>query len=167
MTSNLGATALRDDKSVGFNVKDVKQDYKEMEKRIREELKNSFRPEFLNRIDESIVFHSLAKDELHEIVKLMVNAIVKRLKDLDIHVKVTPAAVDVIAKAGFDPEYGARPIRRAIQKEIEDKLSEEMLSGTVKYGDSVTIGARNGEIRISVREAKKEEKTKDLVGSNS
>ncbi|WP_373792282.1 hypothetical protein, partial [Jeotgalibaca porci] len=63
--------------------------------------------------------------------------------------------------------YGARPIRRAIQKEIEDKLSEEMLSGTVKYGDSVTIGARNGEIRISVREAKKEEKTKDLVGSNS
>lgn len=167
MTSNLGATALRDDKSVGFNAKDVKQDYKEMEKRIREELKNSFRPEFLNRIDESIVFHSLAKDELHEIVKLMVNAIVKRLKDLDIHVKVTPAAVDVIAKAGFDPEYGARPIRRAIQKEIEDKLSEEMLSGTVKYGDSVTIGARNGEIRISVREAKKEEKTKDLVGSNS
>lgn len=167
MTSNLGATALRDDKSVGFNVKDVKQDYKEMEKRIREELKNSFRPEFLNRIDESIVFHSLAKDELHEIVKLMVNAIVKRLKDLDIHVKVTPAAVDVIAKAGFDPEYGARPIRRAIQKEIEDKLSEEMLSGTVKYGNSVTIGARNGEIRISVREAKKEEKTKDLVGSNS
>lgn len=167
MTSNLGATALRDDKSVGFNVKDVKQDYKEMEKRIREELKNSFRPEFLNRIDESIVFHSLAKDELHEIVKLMVNTIVKRLKDLDIHVKVTPAAVDVIAKAGFDPEYGARPIRRAIQKEIEDKLSEEMLSGTVKYGDSVTIGARNGEIRISVREAKKEEKTKDLVGSNS
>ena len=167
MTSNLGATALRDDKSVGFNVKDVKQDYKEMEKRIREELKNSFRPEFLNRIDESIVFHSLAKDELHEIVKLMVNAIVKRLKDLDIHVKVTPAAVDVIAKAGFDPEYGARPIRRAIQKEIEDKLSEEMLSGTVKYGDSVTIGARNGEIRISVREAKKEEKAKDLVGSNS
>ena len=167
MTSNLGATALRDDKSVGFNVKDVKQDYKEMEKRIREELKTSFRPEFLNRIDESIVFHSLAKDELHEIVKLMVNTIVRRLKELDIHVKVTPAAIDVIAKAGFDPEYGARPIRRALQKEIEDKLSEEMLSGTVKYGDSVTIGARNGEIRISVREAKKEEKTKDLVGSNS
>lgn len=166
MTSNLGATALRDDKSVGFNVKDVKKDYKEMEKRIREELKTSFRPEFLNRIDESIVFHSLAKDELHEIVKLMVNAIVKRLKDLDIHVKVTPAAIDVIAKAGFDPEYGARPIRRAIQKEIEDKLSEEMLSGTVKYGDSVTIGARNGEIRITVREEKKET-TKDLVGSNS
>ena len=96
----------------------------------------------------------------------MVHAIVKRLKDLDIHVKVTPAAIDVIAKAGFDPEYGARPIRRAIQKEIEDKLSEEMLSGTVKYGNSVTIGARNGEIRITVREEKKET-TKDLVGSNS
>ncbi|MGP6140689.1 ATP-dependent Clp protease ATP-binding subunit [Jeotgalibaca sp. A127] len=170
MTSNLGATAIRDEKSVGFNVKDMKHDYKAMEKRIREELKSTFRPEFLNRIDESIVFHSLDKKELHEIVKLMANTIVKRLKDLDVHVKVTPSAIDVIAKAGFDPEYGARPIRRAIQKEIEDKLSEEMLTGNVKFGDSVTIGARNGEIRISVREDKKEptdETGKDLVGSNS
>src|SRR5699024_5630022 len=93
MTSNLGATALRDEKMVGFNVKDAKHDYTAMEKRIREELKNSFRPEFLNRVDESIVFHSLAEEELHEIVKLMANNIVKRLEELDIHVKITPTAI--------------------------------------------------------------------------
>src|SRR5699024_6161529 len=121
-----------------------------------EELKNSFRPEFLNRIDESIVFHSLEKKELHEIVKLMANVIVKRLADLDIFVKITPAAIDTIAKEGFDPEYGACPIRRAIQKEIEDTLSEEMLSGHIKYGDHVTIGARNGKIRVTVKDEKKE-----------
>ena len=162
MTSNLGATALRDEKSVGFAAKNLKHDYKAMEQRIREELKNSFRPEFLNRIDETIVFHSLEKDELHEIVKLMANSIVKRLKDLDIHVRITPAAIDVIAKAGFDPEYGARPIRRAIQKEIEDKLSEEMLSGLIKFGDTVTIGAQKGSIRISVKPAKAENKDKKV-----
>lgn len=154
MTSNLGATALRDEKTVGFTAKDATQDYLAMEKRIREELKNSFRPEFLNRVDESIVFHPLGKEELHEIVKLMANAIVKRLAELDIHVKITPAAIDVIAKAGFDPEYGARPIRRAIQKEIEDKLSEEMLSGRIRFGDHVTIGASGGVIRITVRNHK-------------
>lgn len=169
MTSNLGATALRDEKLVGFNVKDARHDYTAMEKRIREELKKTFRPEFLNRIDESIVFHSLAEKELNEIVKLMSNSIVERLADLDIHVKITPAAVKVIAKAGFDPEYGARPIRRAIQKEVEDKLSEEMLSGTIKYGDSITVGARGGKIRITVKEEKKEtsKKENELVGSNS
>lgn len=170
MTSNLGATALRDEKMVGFNVKDIKHDYTAMEKRIREELKNTFRPEFLNRIDESIVFHSLEKEQLGEIVKLMAHTITKRLEELDIHIKITPAAIDVIAKVGFDPEYGARPIRRAIQKELEDKLSEEMLSGAIKYGDHVTIGARNGKIRITVKEKKKpttKNKDSELVGSNS
>lgn len=154
MTSNLGATALRDEKSVGFSTKDKKKDHKAMEKRILEELKNTFRPEFINRIDETIVFHSLEKDELTEIVKLMGNTIIKRLKELDIHVKITPAANEVIAKAGFDPEYGARPLRRALQKEVEDRLSEELLNGTVKIGDEVTIGAVKGKIRIQVKEPK-------------
>ncbi len=154
MTSNLGATALRDEKSVGFSTKDKKKDHKAMKKRILEELKNTFRPEFINRIDETIVFHSLEKDELTEIVKLMGNTIIKRLKELDIHVKITPAANEVIAKAGFDPEYGARPLRRALQKEVEDRLSEELLNGTVKIGDEVTIGAVKGKIRIQVKEPK-------------
>lgn len=158
MTSNLGATSLRDEKSVGFSTKDTKKDYKAMEKRILEELKNTFRPEFINRIDETIVFHSLEKNELNEIVKLMAAIIVKRLKDLDIHVKITPAAIEVIAKAGFDPEYGARPLRRALQKEVEDRLSEELLNKTVKIGDHVTIGAAKGKINIQVKELKKKAK---------
>ncbi len=158
MTSNLGATSLRDEKSVGFSTKDTKKDHKAMEKRILEELKNTFRPEFINRIDETIVFHSLEKNELNEIVKLMAAIIVKRLKDLDIHVKITPAAIEVIAKAGFDPEYGARPLRRALQKEVEDRLSEELLNKKVKIGDHVTIGAAKGKINIQVKELKKKAK---------
>lgn len=158
MTSNLGATALRDEKSVGFSLTDKKHDHAAMEKRIREELKNSFRPEFLNRLDETIVFHSLEKKELNEIVKLMSHTIVKRLEDMDIHAKITPAAIDVISKEGFDPEYGARPLRRAIQKKIEDLLSEELLSGKVKIGDNITIGAQKGEIRFTVREPNKGKK---------
>lgn len=158
MTSNLGATALRDEKSVGFSLEDKKHDHKTMEKRILEELKNSFRPEFLNRLDETIVFHSLEKEELNEIVKLMSRTIVKRLEDMDIYAKITPAAIEVISKEGFDPEYGARPLRRAIQKKIEDLLSEELLSGNIKIGDHVTIGAQKGEIRFTVRDPKKSAK---------
>lgn len=154
MTSNLGATALRDEKSVGFGAQDVQQDYTTMRSRILEELKKSFRPEFINRIDEIVVFHSLTKPELHEIVKIMSKNVLQRLKAQKINVKITPAAVDVIAKVGFDPEYGARPIRRALQQEVEDRLSEELLTGHIEIGDSVTIGARKGEITVKVREPK-------------
>ncbi|MER2174318.1 MAG: ATP-dependent Clp protease ATP-binding subunit [Carnobacterium sp.] len=155
MTSNLGATALREEKAVGFGTANTKKDHSAMEKRIMEELKKTFKPEFINRIDDSIVFHSLEKEELTQIVKLMAHTIIKRLKDMDIEVKITQAAIDVIAKAGYDPEYGARPIRRALQKEVEDRLSEELLSGRVKIGDQVTIGASKGTIRITVKDLKK------------
>jgi ATP-dependent Clp protease ATP-binding subunit ClpC len=117
MTSNIGATALRDEKSVGFGAKAVSQDFKAMQSRMLEELKRAFRPEFLNRIDETVVFHSLGKTELHEIVKIMAKNVLHRLADQDIRVKITPAGIDAVAKAGFDPEYGARPIRRALQRD--------------------------------------------------
>lgn len=155
MTSNIGATQIREEKNVGFNVQDITKDHKAMQKRILEELKKTFRPEFLNRIDETVVFHSLSKEEIHEIVEIMSRAIVKRLKDQDIQVKITPAAVDVIGKAGFDPEYGARPIRRALQKEVEDRLSEALLGGEIHLGDQVTVGASKGKITLNVRLPKK------------
>lgn len=155
MTSNIGATQIREEKNVGFNVQDITKDHKAMQKRILEELKKTFRPEFLNRIDETIVFHSLSKDEIHSIVQIMSRAIVKRLKEQDIQVKITPAAIDVIGKAGFDPEYGARPIRRALQKEIEDRLSEALLGGEIHLGDQVTVGASKGKITLNVRLPKK------------
>jgi len=152
MTSNLGATALRDEKSVGFGAKQFTADHLAMEKRIREELKRSFRPELLNRIDETVVFHSLTKEEIRQIVKLHTKDIIKRLGELAIKARVTDTAVDIIAEAGFDPEYGARPIRRAIQKQIEDQLSELLLSGSIVTGDSVTIGGRSGKINIAAKD---------------
>ena len=151
MTSNLGATKLRDEKTVGFGAEDMADDYRAMAGTIRETLKQSFRPEFLNRIDETVIFHSLQKDELHAIVKLMAQQIVARVAEQNIKLKITPAAIDVVAKAGFDPEYGARPIRRALQTQVEDKLSEALLNGEVKTGDQVTIGATKGEVTVNVK----------------
>jgi len=160
MTSNVGATALKEEKSVGFNVLDITQDHKAMQSRILEELKKSFRPEFLNRIDETIVFKSLDKPELREIVKIMSQSIVKRLAEQDIQLKITPAAYDVIGQVGFDPEYGARPIKRALQREVEDRLSEALLSGQISLGDKVTIGASKGVITLNVTESNSHESEK-------
>ena len=154
MTSNIGATELREEKNVGFNVTDANKDHSAMQKRILEELKKAYRPEFLNRIDETVVFRSLDQSEIHEIVKIMSQSIIKRLVEQDIQLKITPAALDVIGKAGFDPEYGARPIRRALQKEVEDRLSEALLSGQIYFGNNVTIGASKGTITLNVKEAK-------------
>lgn len=154
MTSNIGATELREEKNVGFNVTDANKDHSAMQKRILEELKKAYRPEFLNRIDETVVFRSLDQSEIHEIVKIMSQSIIKRLAEQDIQLKITPAALDVIGKAGFDPEYGARPIRRALQKEVEDRLSEALLSGQIHFGNNVTIGASKGTITLNVKEAK-------------
>lgn len=152
MTSNIGAQQIREEKSVGFNVTDLTKDHQAMQKRILEELKKAFRPEFLNRVDETVVFQSLGEGEIHEIVKIMSKAIIKRLGNQDIQLKITPSAIDVIGKAGFDPEYGARPIRRALQKEVEDRLSEALLSGQIHLGDKVTIGASKGSITLNVKE---------------
>lgn len=152
MTSNIGATQIREEKNVGFNATDITRDHRKMQKRILEELKKAFRPEFLNRIDETVVFRSLDEGEIHQIVKIMSKAIIKRLAEQDIRLKITPAAIDVIGKAGFDPEYGARPIRRALQKEVEDRLSEALLSGQIHLGDQVTIGAKKGKITLTVKE---------------
>jgi ATP-dependent Clp protease ATP-binding subunit ClpC len=119
-------------------------------------LKKAFRPEFLNRIDETVVFKSLDQEQIHEIVKIMSRAVLDRMKEHEIKVKITSAAYDVIGKVGFDPEYGARPIRRALQKEIEDRLAEALLSGQIQLGDTVTIGASKGKITLTVKNPKEE-----------
>ncbi|WP_258088273.1 ATP-dependent Clp protease ATP-binding subunit [Weissella fangxianensis] len=159
MTSNLGATRLRDEKSVGFGAVDKMSDYNAMRDTIMQTVKETFRPEFINRLDEVVVFHSLKKDELHQIVKLMSKSVLQRIGEQGFKVKITPAAIDVIAKAGFDPEYGARPIRRALQSKVEDALSEELLTGKVTVNDQVTIGAKSGEINITVKQPKKDVET--------
>ena len=151
MTSNLGATQLQDEKEVGFGARDVSQDYQAMASAIRQQLRLHFRPEFLNRIDETIIFHSLQKDELHQIVKLMVAQLRARVAEQGINLKVTPAAIDVVATKGYNPAYGARPLRRALQDLIEDPLSTALLSGNVKTGDNVVIGAHQGKITLKVK----------------
>ncbi|MEQ7220531.1 ATP-dependent Clp protease ATP-binding subunit [Vagococcus fluvialis] len=155
MTSNIGATALRDEKTVGFAAKDATKNHEAMKSRVLEELKKRFRPEFLNRVDEMLVFHSLTKEELHEIVKIMSQSIIERLKLQKIDLKLTPAAIEVVSKAGFDPEYGARPIRRALQKEVEDKLSDMLLLGEITPNSKVVVGASKGEIQVKVTPSKK------------
>ena len=149
MTSNVGATALKQNKYVGFNINDTQQEYKDMKGKVMEELKKAFRPEFLNRVDETIVFHALEKKHLKEIVVLLANQLIKRLKEQEISLVLTESALEKISVEGYDPEYGARPLRRAIQKHIEDRLSEELLKGTVLTGQNVTIDVVNDEFVIT------------------
>ncbi|MFL6559722.1 MAG: ATP-dependent protease ATP-binding subunit ClpC [Bacillus sp. (in: firmicutes)] len=151
MTSNVGAEALKRNKFVGFNIQDGEQDYKDMKGKVMGELKKAFRPEFLNRIDEIIVFHALEKKHLEEIVTLLSEQLIKRLKEQNISLELTAAAKAKISEEGYDPEYGARPLRRAIQKHIEDRLSEELLKGTL--GQHAIIDVDNGE--FIVRNAEK------------
>ncbi|OCA81049.1 ATP-dependent Clp protease ATP-binding subunit ClpC [Bacillus sp. FJAT-27225] len=148
MTSNVGAEALKRNKYVGFNIQDGEQDYKDMKGKVMEELKKAFRPEFLNRIDEIIVFHALERKHLEQIVTLLSDQLVKRLKEQDIVLELTDAAKEKISQEGYDPEYGARPLRRAIQKHIEDRLSEELLKGTLLTGQHVIIDVDNGEFTV-------------------
>ncbi|MDR1012752.1 MAG: ATP-dependent Clp protease ATP-binding subunit, partial [Lactobacillales bacterium] len=151
MTSNIGVTALREKKLVGFNAEDIVQDYSHMKKIILNELKKTFRPEFLNRIDETVVFSFLEKKQINEIVKIMSKKIIKRLKEQGMNLRITPAAIEIIGKIGFNLENGARPIRCALQHEVEDRLSEALLSGQFTFGDQVTIGAKKGEITLTIK----------------
>ncbi|WP_203364275.1 ATP-dependent protease ATP-binding subunit ClpC [Bacillus sp. REN10] len=152
MTSNVGAQSLKRNKYVGFNIQDGEQDFKDMKGKVMEELKRAFRPEFLNRIDEIIVFHALEKKHLKEIVTLMSDQLTSRLKEQNIIVELTDQAKEKIAEEGYDPEYGARPLRRALQKQVEDRLSEELLKGKVLTGQYVIVDVDNNEFVVKVKE---------------
>lgn len=148
MTSNIGAEALKYQKNLGFGVGEKDSKYKDMKSTMMDELKKAFRPEFLNRIDEIIVFKPLEKEELKQIVSLMAKSLVKRLKDQDIDLELTDAALEKIAEEGYDPQYGARPIRRALQKNVEDRLSEELLKGTISKNSKVVFDYVDGEFVV-------------------
>lgn len=148
MTSNVGASELKRNKYVGFNVQDESQNYKDMKGKVMGELKRAFRPEFINRIDEIIVFHSLEKKHLTEIVSLMSDQLTKRLKEQDLSIELTDAAKAKVAAEGVDLEYGARPLRRAIQKHVEDRLSEELLRGNIHKGQHIVLDVEDGEFVV-------------------
>ncbi len=150
MTSNIGATKINKNKVLGFETNKDKEDtrnqYDKMKESIMGELKQKFKPEFLNRIDDIIVFHPLEEYHIYEIVKLMTRDVIQRLKSLDIDLKISEEAVKLIAKEGLDLEYGARPLKRAIQRELEDTLSEAILKGDIKKGNIVIAEIDNNKI---------------------
>lgn len=140
MTSNVGVQTIRKETKLGFRTGDRDETgYEAMKDKVTEELKRTFRPEFLNRIDEIIVFHALTEEHIREIVSLMLQEVEDRMKDNEVVIDVTEQAKDLLAKEGFDENYGARPLRRAILRLVEDRLSEEILRGTFKKGDLVLI----------------------------
>lgn len=151
MTSNVGASDIKKQNTIGFakNSLEASTGHEKMKENIMEKLKLTFRPEFLNRIDDIIVFHKLNESDLLKIVELMLNVLSDRLQQQNINIKFSNEAKEFLAKEGFDPTYGARPLRRAITKIIEDKLAEEILKGNVNTGDSVIVTVDNDNLKIT------------------
>lgn len=153
MTSNVGAEQLKKNKFVGFNISDTRSSYKDMKDKVLSELKKAFRPEFLNRVDEVIVFHSLEAEHLKEIASLMGEQLVKRLYEQNIHIEISDEAYKKIVAEGSDLDYGARPLRRSLQKHVEDFLSEELLKGNLYKGRQMTLDIRDREFVVNVSES--------------
>lgn len=158
MTSNAGAKAIVDPKKLGFNAKeDLADDYKQMKSNVMKEIKLLFRPEFLNRIDEILVFHPLGKQEMKKIVSLMCNELIKRAKEqLNIKLTIRDSVKKHIVETGTDQKYGARPLRRALQNQLEDRLAEELLSGEVKRDSEVVAGMSKKEIKFMPKATKQD-----------
>ena len=150
MTSNLGATSLRDDKMVGFGARDIRLDHANMEKRMLEELKKAYRPEFINRIDEKVVFHSLSAEDMQEVVKVMVKPLIASLAEKGIELKFQASALKLLAQEGYDVEMGARPLRRTLQTQVEDKLSELLLTGELTAGQTLKVGVKACQLKFEV-----------------
>ncbi|MDR1773868.1 MAG: ATP-dependent Clp protease ATP-binding subunit [Clostridioides sp.] len=151
MTSNVGASMLSKQKTMGFSTsinesQKQKDEYEKMKETIMSQLKERFRPEFLNRIDDIIVFHQLNSEDISKIVKLMAKDVIKRLEDLEIYLELSDDVIEFMAKKGTNLEYGARPLKRAIQKELEDELSEAILRGDIEKGNHITATMDSGKI---------------------
>jgi len=147
MTSNLGTRDIAKGTTLGFTAKpDAKVDYDRMRGKVMDELRRHFRPEFLNRIDDIIVFHQLSQEEVKSIVDLMIKRVVNQLKAKDIALELTEAAKDLLATKGYDPALGARPLRRTIQRVVEDPLSEKLLWKEFSAGQMIIVDAADGEI---------------------
>jgi len=161
MTSNVGADMIKRQTSIGFSLKqdediEERQAYDEMRKKLLDALKRVFRPEFINRLDSVIVFRSLSRSDIKQIVQLELNKVADRLVDHDIKLTATPEAVDMLAEMGYDPEMGARPLRRVIQQIVEDKLSDALLGGDFQAGDTILVDVEEEEIILRHEDKAKE-----------
>jgi len=151
MTSNVGSDLIRRETTLGFatktdEAKTVEQQYEKMKEKVLNELKNTFRPEFLNRIDSTVVFHALSKDHIRKIVELMLFDVDKQLSLKGMSLDVSDAAKDWLGVRGFDQVFGARPLRRLIQNEVEDRLSEAVLDGRYQAGDTIVVDVEGDEL---------------------
>jgi ATP-dependent Clp protease ATP-binding subunit ClpC len=153
MTSNIGAEEIRKQSSLGFTLKrdEIAEEdvaHREMRKKLTEALKKTFRPEFINRLDGVVIFRALNKEDIKKIVSLELEKVAERLKDHALTLKASSAAVDLLVERGVDPEMGARPLRRVIQIEIEDALSDKLLAGEFHDGETIIVGVEDGEIGL-------------------
>jgi ATP-dependent Clp protease ATP-binding subunit ClpC len=167
MTSNLGTRDIQKGTTLGFATSDETVTYEKMKDRVIEELKRSFRPEFLNRIDEIIVFQSLSRENVKSIVDLMMKRVSDQLKAKDIDIELTEAAKDVLAEKGYDPTLGARPLRRTIQRLVEDPLSEKLLWKEFAAGQTIIVDVRDGEILFEGAPQSPETPPVELAGQES
>ena len=157
MTSNVGARLISENKTLGFGVPDDNKEkeeinkYEETKKQVMAELKKTFRPEFINRIDEIIVFHKLTKDEINEIIDLMLKETKKRLEVQGMEISLDKSVKELITKKGTDEAYGARPLRRAIQSYLEDKLAEAILDGKLQKGIKAKVSVKDDEVEIKTK----------------
>jgi ATP-dependent Clp protease ATP-binding subunit ClpC len=168
MTSNVGADMIKRQTSIGFDIKrdeelEEKLAYQEMRKKLLDSLKRVFRPEFINRVDAVIVFRALSMESIKEIVHLEVDKVSLRLEDHDIVINITPAALELMAEMGYDPEFGARPLKRVIQQHIEDAFSDALLAGDFEDGDTIIVDAVDGEIKLYPSEEKPIEQEEALA----
>ena len=153
MTSNIGARLITDKKSLGFIDKaeqDLSKEYEEIKKNVMAELKRELRPEFINRIDDIIVFHKLNDSEINSIIDLLLKNVEERLQDQGLNIKIDKSVKELIAKKGVDKEFGARPLRRAIQNIVEDKLAEEILDGNIKPGLKGKLVAKEDKVELKI-----------------
>ena len=149
MTSNIGARMITDKKPMGFNSESADEKYKDIKDKVMDQLKEAFRPEFLNRIDDIIVFKPLEKEDIKKITVNMLKEVTSRLSEREIKVEYTDACIDKLADVGFDPTYGARPLRRAITSNIEDMIAESILEGKVKNNSTVKVDVADGKFVLA------------------
>ncbi|MGN0014557.1 MAG: AAA family ATPase, partial [Candidatus Gastranaerophilaceae bacterium] len=169
MTSNVGASMISTGSKLGFSVADdeAKDKYERLKDTVTEEMKKSFKPEFLNRIDETIVFAHLSKPEIRQIVDLLFKDLFKRLESQDLKIKVSDEVKDYLAEDGYSEAYGARPLKRLIQKKVEDGLAEEILGGNFKAGKQILLTLEDKKIKFSTVDIEPETEVKEENESNS
>jgi ATP-dependent Clp protease ATP-binding subunit ClpC len=170
MTSNVGADLIRRQTQLGFELKHDKDTeermaYDDMHKKLTDALNRSFRPEFINRVDSVIVFHALTKEQIAEIVDLELAKVTERLKENDIHLQATPEGRALLAELGYNPEMGARPLRREIQSKVEDQLSDALLAGKFSDGDKILIDDEDGEVILKIDETEEQDEEAEVVAA--